>query len=61
MDGLSPFLVLNMTEDQVAQINVEDDALSWASYVTLQDIKNLKKPITPEIQKLVDNFMLLLK
>jgi hypothetical protein len=50
-----------MTEDQVAQINVEDDALSWASYVTLQDIKNLKKPITPEIQKLVDNFMLLLK
>jgi hypothetical protein len=61
VDGLSPFLVLNMTEDQVAQINVEDDALSWASYVTLQDIKNLKKPITPEIQKLVDNFMLLLK
>jgi hypothetical protein len=61
VDGLSPFLVLDMTEDQVAQINEEDDALSRASYVTLQNIKNLKKHITPEIPKSADNFMLLLK
>ena len=39
--SLYPFLVLNMTEDQVAYIN-DDDTLTQALYVTLQDIKNLK-------------------
>ena len=60
-DGLSPFLVIDMTEDQVAEINEDDDALSRASYVTLQDIKTLKKQITPKIPQEGDQFMLLLK
>ena len=34
---LSPFLVLDQTEDQVASINEDDDTLTRASYVTLQD------------------------
>ena len=40
--SLSPFLVLDLMEDQVVSINEDDDALEWASYITLQDIKHLK-------------------
>ena len=46
-NGLSPFIVLYMMEYQVAYINKYDEALNWASYVTLQDINNLKKMMTP--------------
>ena len=37
-DAISPFLVLDLTEDQVAYINKDDDALTRELYVTLQDI-----------------------
>ena len=37
-DGLSPFLDLVLTEDQVASINEDDESLERALYVTLQDI-----------------------
>ena len=40
--GLSPFLDLDMVEDQVASINEDDDALARSLYVTLQDIYFLK-------------------
>ena len=60
-NGLYPFLVLNMTEEQVAYINKDDDALTQALYVTLQDITNLKKLINPYIPDIADGFMILLK
>ena len=41
-NGISPFLVLDLTEYQVASTNKDNDALTRASYVTLQDIKILK-------------------
>ena len=41
-DAISPFLVLDLTEDQVVSIFGDYGALPRASYVTLQDIKKLK-------------------
>ena len=57
--GLSPFLVLDLTEDQVASINKYDDALTRALYVTLQDIKKLKNLMTLEILDTADRFMIM--
>ena len=37
-ERLSPFLVIDLTEDQVASINKDDDTLTQASYITLQEI-----------------------
>ena len=58
---ISPFLVMDLTEDQVASINEYDEALTRASYVTLQDIKNLKNLMNPDIPDISDKFMLMLK
>ena len=41
-DGPYPFLVMDLTEDQVTSINEDDESLIRAYYVTLQNIKNLK-------------------
>ena len=60
-DGISPFLVLDLTEYQVASINEDYEALNRASYFTLQDIKILKNIMTPEIPDTADGFMLILK
>ena len=60
-NGLSPFLVLYLTEYQVASINEYDKALTRALFVTLQDIKNLKSLATPDIPDTSDRFMILLK
>ena len=60
-EGLSPFIVLDLDEDEVARINDTEDALTRASTVTMQDIANLKKKLTPKIPATADEFMLLLK
>ena len=60
-DRIYPFLVLYLMEDQVSSINEDDKALARASYITLQDIKNLKNIMTPEILDTANGFMLLLK
>ena len=60
-ERLSPFLVMYLMEDKVASTNEDDDALTQELYVTLQNIKNLKQLITPEIRDIDDAFMLLLK
>ena len=60
-EGLSPFIVLDLDEDEVAKINDTEDALTRASAVTMQDIANLKKKLTPKIPPTADKFMLLLK
>lgn len=60
-EGLSPFTVLDLDEDEVARINDTEDALTRASTVTMQDIANLKKKLTPKIPQTSDEFMLLLK
>jgi hypothetical protein len=60
-EGLSPFIVLDLDEDEVARINDTEDALTRASTVTMQDITNLKKKLTPKIPTSADDFMRLLK
>jgi hypothetical protein len=61
VEGLSPFLVMDLNEDAVAKINDIDDAMSKASYVTMQDVKELKKQIRPKVPKCPTKFLLLLK
>ena len=60
-EGISPFVVLDLDEDEVAKINETEDALTRASTVTIQDITNLKKKQTPKIPASAEDFMLLLK
>jgi hypothetical protein len=60
-EGISPFVVLDLDEDEVAKINDTEDALTRASTVTMQDIASLKKKMTPKIPSSAEDFMLLLK
>ena len=60
-DGLSPFIVLDLNEDEVAHINKEEDALQAASLITLQDIKNLNHKVKPKVPEIVKDFVLLYK
>ena len=60
-EGISPFVVLDLDEDEVAKINDTEDALTRASTVTMQDIASLKKKMTPKIPTTAEDFMLLLK
>jgi hypothetical protein len=60
-DGLSPFMLLDLTEDEVADINNEDDVLTRASVVTVNDLKAVKKRIQASIPTTSEKFMLLLQ
>ena len=43
MEGLSPFLMLDLLEDDIAAINDEADLIQRASMVSVQDLRALKK------------------
>ena len=60
-EGLSPFAVLDIDEDEVARINDADEALTRASLMTFQDLKHLKSATKPKIPETSDEFMLTLK
>ena len=61
MEGLSPFLMLDMSEDEVAQLNDEEDLIASASNVSVADLRSQRKqkqisvPVEPEA------FLLMLK
>ena len=38
MEGLSPFLMLDLNEDQVATLNSEEDLISSVSVVSMADL-----------------------
>ena len=40
MDGLSPFLMLDLSKDEVATINNEVDLLKNASLISIKDLRN---------------------
>ena len=61
LDGLSPFLMADLDEDEVARINDADDALSRASHTTVQDIKKLKNKLKASVPASAEEFMLVLK
>ena len=60
-EGLSPFIVLDLDEDEVARLNDTEDALTRASAVTMQDISSLRQRLKPKIPATAEEFMLLLK
>jgi hypothetical protein len=61
LEGLSPFLCVAMEEDFVAEINATEDALTQASYVSVQDIQRAKKALKISIPSDEGDFLLLLK
>ena len=56
--GLSPFLILDMTEDQVSPINEDYEALTRESYVTVEDINSFKNLMTPDIPDTAVGYMM---
>ena len=59
--GLTPFAVLDLTEDEVAAINDEDDALHAASHVTWEQMKEVKRKNTASIPETAEKFLRLLR
>ena len=60
-EGLSPFALADLSEDEVATINDDDDALAAASHVTMAQIQALKKKTELTVPETAEKFLLLLK
>ena len=45
MDGLSPFTVLDLSKDEVAMLNNEDDSITSAYLVSVDDLRKQRKTI----------------
>ena len=60
-EGLSPFILLDLSEDEVAVINDEDDAFGTASHITVAQIKAIKTRSKATVPATQEKFMLLLK
>jgi hypothetical protein len=58
--GLTPFAVLDLTEDEVAAINDKDDALQAASHVTWEQMKAVKRKNVASIPETSEKFLCLL-
>ena len=61
MDGLSPFTMLDLSEDEVAMLNNEDDLITSAYLVSVDDLRKQRKKLKVCIPAEVDEFMLMLK
>jgi hypothetical protein len=60
-EGLSPFMVLDFSEDEVAALNDADENIGQASHVTPGDIKALKSKFKPKVPDTSEKFIVLLK
>ena len=61
MDGLTPFAMLDLNEDQVAMLNEEQDLLNSASLVSVVDLRGQRSKIKISIPVEPEEFMLMLK
>ena len=61
MEGLSPFLMLDMTEDEVAQLNDEEDLIASASSVSVADLRGHRKQKKISVPAEPEDFLLMLK
>jgi hypothetical protein len=59
-EGLSPFLMVDLTEDEVAQVNDEDEALTTASNVTMAEIKAAKHKLKAAVPESAEKFVTML-
>jgi hypothetical protein len=60
-EGLSPFLLMDLTEDQVAHLNYDEDAITDASSVTPSELKALKTKTKAIVPTSSEKFLLLLQ
>ena len=61
MDGLTPFLMLDLIKNQVALLNDEQDLLNRASQVSVADLCVQRNKLKVTIPNDSDKFMLMLK
>ena len=61
MEGFSPFTMLDLSEDEVALLNNEDDLTTSASLVGVANLRQQRKKQKYCIPAEVDGFMLMLK
>mmetsp|Transcript_15051 Transcript_15051/g.17305 ORF Transcript_15051/g.17305 Transcript_15051/m.17305 type:complete len:184 (+) Transcript_15051:254-805(+) len=61
MDGLSPFIMLDLNEDQVALLNDEQDLLNNAFLVSVADLCGQQNKLKVSIPDEANKFMLMLK
>ena len=61
MYGLSPFTMLDLSEDEVAMMNNEDYLITSASLVSVDDLRKQRKKWKVCIPAEEDEFMLMLK
>jgi hypothetical protein len=60
-EGLSPFIVLDLDEDEVAKLNYDDDAFNAASHTTVDDILKLRRKARAKVPESAETFMLTLR
>jgi hypothetical protein len=60
-EGLSPFIVLDLDEDEVARLNYDDDAFNAASHTTVDDILKLRRKARAKVPDTAETFMLTLR
>ena len=60
-EGLSPFIVSDLDEDEVAKLNFDADAITTASHTTVEDILKLRNKAKVKIPETAEKFMLLLR
>jgi hypothetical protein len=60
-EGLSPFLVMELTDDEVASINIDDDLLLDAKNVTASELKTARNKMKAKVPDTTDDLITLLK
>ena len=61
MEGLSPFAMQDLNDDEVAMLNHKDDLINSASLVSVEDLQSKRKKSKISIPTEADEFMLMLK
>jgi hypothetical protein len=60
-EGLSPSVLFDLNEDEVANMNYEDNALAAALHVRVEQIEAIKKNLEASVLERAEKFILLLK
>ena len=61
MEGLSPFTMLDLSEDEVDLMNNEEDLISSASVVSVANLRLQRRQLKTCIPSEANEFMLILK
>ena len=61
MEGLSPFTMLDLDEDQVALLNDEEDLINSASLVRVNDLRARRKKMNISVPVDATEFLTMIK